>query len=129
MSLARLGERTCRAERRRRRVPCLGRVEDLLPLAVTTGDEETAVGQEGGAVELAGLGERPCGPKVLVTGSQTSADARAFSFRSTPPTTRTRPSGRRVAVWNRRPSLSEPVGLKVAVTGSQTSAEARAPSA
>ena len=47
---------------------------------------------------------------------------------SSPPTTRTRPSGRSVAVWSERASASGPAGLKDAVAGSQTSAVASASS-
>ena len=68
----------------------------------------------------------PAGLNVPVAGSQTSAEARTSSPMRQPPTTRTRPSGRSVAVWSARASASEPAGPNVPVAGSQTSAEARA---
>ena len=44
-----------------------------------------------------------------------------------PPVMSTRPSDRRVAVWNSRGLLIEPVGLKVPVAGSYSSADAQVP--
>ena len=56
----------------------------------------------------------PAGVKVAVVGSQTSAEASAaVGASSQPPTTRTRPSGRSVAVWPTRASASEPAGPNV----------------
>ncbi len=54
---ARLGERACRAEGCRRRVPDLCRGEETVA-AKATHDEDAAVGQECGGVEAARLGER-----------------------------------------------------------------------
>ena len=65
----------------------------------------------------------PAGANDADRGSQISADAR--SERPEPPTTRTRPSGRAVAVCCERAVASDPAGLKEAVAGSQISAKAR----
>ena len=56
------------------------------------------------------------GPNAAVAGSQTSSEAGDATLPQ-PPMTRTRPSGRSVALCIMRPSASEPAGLKDPVAG------------
>ncbi|QES10362.1 hypothetical protein DEJ44_35200 [Streptomyces venezuelae] len=69
------------------------------------------------------------GIQVPATGSYASADRRvrweSAERTAAPPATRTRPSGRRVAEWEKRASRSRPVPVQVSVAGSYTSHESR----
>ena len=82
----------------------------------STDHEDAAVGQERGAVSSAALGKRAGraeGAGVRVPDLCRVVPTSPGRIPAKPPTTRTRPSGRSVAVCSTRGCASEPVGLNV----------------
>jgi len=77
-------------------------------IVLSSGDEDAAVGQQGGGMLLSRAAViDPVGLKVPAFGSYSSAEARN-PWPLSPPAMRTRPSDSRVAVWLSRAAVNRP---------------------